>query len=175
MSNHYLKLLPKITTLIFDVDGVLTDGMVTLLPNGEQLRSLNSKDGFALQLAIKKGFRVCIITGGNSENVKSRLSKMGITDIYLRVLHKIGTYEDIKVMYDLEDEEIMYMGDDLPDFEIMQQVGIPACPNNAAREIKDISKYISDQNGGKGCVRDIIEKVLRAQNKWVQNSSDLSW
>ncbi len=175
MSNHYLKLLPKITTMIFDVDGVLTDGMVTLLPTGEQLRSLNSKDGFAIQLAVKKGLRICVITAGNSENVKSRLSKMGVSDIYLRILNKIETYEDIKVMYDLTDEEIMFMGDDLPDYEIMIKVGVPACPNNAAREIKDISKYISDQDGGKGCVRDIIEKVLRSQNKWVKNPSDLSW
>lgn len=175
MSNHYLQLLPKITTLIFDVDGVLTDGMVTLLPNGEQLRSLNSKDGFALQLAVRKGLRVCIITGGNSENVKIRLSKMGITDIYLRILKKIETYDDIKVMYDLTDDEILYMGDDLPDYEVMQQVGIPTCPNNAAREIKDLSNYISDHNGGHGCVRDIVEKVLRAQGKWATNPTDLTW
>jgi 3-deoxy-D-manno-octulosonate 8-phosphate phosphatase (KDO 8-P phosphatase) len=175
MSNHYLQLLPKITTLIFDVDGVLTEGMVTLLPNGDQVRSLNSKDGFALQLAVRKGLRVCIITGGNSENVKMRLSKMGITDIYLRVFKKIDTYDDIKVMYDLTDEEILYMGDDLPDYEVMQQVGIPTCPNNAAREIKDISKYISDQDGGRGCVRDVVEKVLRAQGKWATNPSDLTW
>lgn len=175
MSNHYLKLLPKITTMIFDIDGVLTDGMVTLMPNGDQLRSLNSKDGFGLQLAVRKGMRVCVITGGNSENVKMRLEKMGITDIYLRVREKIQTYDDIKIMYDLKDEEIMYMGDDLPDFEIMQQVGLPACPNNASREIKDISKYISDQDGGKGCARDIIEKTLRSQKKWMTEPNDYSW
>tara|TARA_R110002050_G_scaffold200591_1_gene335473 strand:- start:12547 stop:13074 length:528 start_codon:yes stop_codon:yes gene_type:complete len=175
MSNHYLKLLPKITTLIFDVDGVLTDGIVTLLPNGDQIRSLSSKDGFAIQLAVRKGFRVCIITGGNSENVKLAMKRMGVEDVYLRISNKIDTYDDVKVMYDLTDEEIMYMGDDLPDYEVMQQVGIAACPNNAAREIRDISAYISDQNGGKGCVRDIIEKVLRSQGKWMSNSKDLSW
>ena len=124
MSDHYLKLLPKITTLIFDVDGVLTDGTVTLMPNGDQLRSLNSKDGFAFQLAIRKGLRICIITGGNSENVKIALSRMGITDVYLRVSNKIDTYDDIKVMYDLQDDEIMYMGDDLPDYEVMKNAGI---------------------------------------------------
>ena len=175
MSNHYLQLLPKITTLIFDVDGVLTDGMVTLLPNGDQIRSLNSKDGYALQLAVRKGLRICIITGGNSENVKIRLSKMGITDIYLRIFKKIDTYDDIKVMYDLTDNEILYMGDDLPDLEVMQQVGIPTCPNNAAREIKDVSTYISDLDGGRGCVRDVVEKVLRAQEKWATHPSDLTW
>lgn len=175
MSNHYLKLLPGITTIIFDIDGVLTDGIVTLLPNGEQIRSLNSKDSFALQLAVRKGLRVCIITGGKSENVKMALNRMGVEDVYLSIANKIQTYDDIKVMYDLRDEEIMYMGDDLPDFEIMSQVGIPACPNNAAREIRDISKYISDQDGGKGCVRDIIEKVLRSQSKWMNNKADLSW
>lgn len=160
---------------MFDVDGVLTDGMVTLLPNGEQLRSLNSKDGFALQLAVRKGYRICIITGGNSENVKSRLAKMGITDIYLRVSQKIDTYDDIKVMYDLKDEEIIYMGDDLPDFEIMKKVGIASCPSDAAREIKDICQYISDQKGGSGCARDIIEKVMRAQGNWANNPEDLTW
>lgn len=175
MSDHYLKLLPKITTLIFDIDGVLTDGIVTIMPNGDQLRSLNSKDGFAIQLAVRKGLKVCVITGGNSENIKMRLAKMGVTDVYLNIAQKIDTYDDIKVMYDLTDEEIMYMGDDLPDFEIMQQVGIPACPQNAAREIRDISKYISDQDGGKGCVRDIIEKILRAQGKWMTGKSDLTW
>lgn len=175
MSKHYLQLLPKITTLIFDVDGVLTDGMVTLLPNGDQVRSLNSRDGFALQLAVRKGFRICIITGGNSKNVKMQLSKMGITDVYLRVFHKMETYDDIKIMYDLTDEEILYMGDDLPDFEIMQKVGVPTCPKNAAREIKDISTYISDQDGGQGCVRDIVEKVLRSQDKWANKPEDLTW
>jgi 3-deoxy-D-manno-octulosonate 8-phosphate phosphatase (KDO 8-P phosphatase) len=175
MSNHYLKLLPKITTLIFDIDGVLTDGIVTIMPNGDQLRSLNSKDGFALQLAVRKGLRICVITGGNSGNIKMRLAKMGITDVYLNIAQKIDTYDDIKVMYDLNDSEIMYMGDDLPDYEIMQTVGIPACPQNAAREIRDISKYISDQDGGKGCVRDIVEKVLRSQSKWMTNKSDLTW
>jgi len=175
MSDHYLKRLPKITTLIFDIDGVLTDGIVTIMPNGDQLRSLNSKDGFAIQLAVRKGFKICVITGGNSENIKMRLAKMGVTDVYLNIAQKIDTYDDIKVMYDLKDEEIMYMGDDLPDYEIMQQVGIPACPQNAAREIRDISKYISDQDGGKGCVRDIIEKVLRAQGKWMTDKSDLTW
>lgn len=175
MSDHYLKRLPKISTLIFDIDGVLTDGIVTIMPNGDQLRSLNSKDGFAIQLAVRKGFKVCVITGGNSENIKMRLAKMGVTDVYLNIAQKIDTYDDIKVMYDLKDEEIMYMGDDLPDYEIMQQVGIPACPQNAAREIRDISKYISDQDGGKGCVRDIIEKVLRAQGKWMTDKSDLTW
>lgn len=175
MSDHYLKLLPKITTLIFDVDGVLTDGTVTIMPDGEQLRSLSSKDGFAIQLAIKKGFRICVITGGNSEAVRQALKRLGIEDVYLKVAKKIDCYEDIKVMYDLEDSEIMYMGDDLPDYDVMKLVGIAACPQNAAREILDISKYISDADGGKGCARDIIEKVLRAQGKWMQGSSDLSW
>ena len=100
MSNHYLKLLPNISTLIFDVDGVLTDGMVTIMPNGEQLRSLNSKDGFAIQLAIRKGLRVCVITGGNSEAVKEALKRLGIEDVYLKVANKIDCNDDIKVMYD---------------------------------------------------------------------------
>jgi 3-deoxy-D-manno-octulosonate 8-phosphate phosphatase (KDO 8-P phosphatase) len=175
MSDHYLKLLPNISTLIFDVDGVLTDGMVTIMPNGEQLRSLSSKDGFAIQLAIRKGLRICIITGGNSDAVKQALKRLGIEDVYLKVANKIDCYDDIKVMYDLEDSEIIYMGDDLPDYEVMKTVGLPACPQNAAREILDISKYISDFDGGKGCARDIIEKVLRSKGLWMENSSDLTW
>ena len=175
MSNHYLKLLPKITTLIFDVDGVLTDGSVTIMPNGDQLRSFSSKDTFAIQLAVKNGLRVCVITGGSSEAVKNALLRLGVKDVYLKVKNKIDCYDDIKVMYDLEDNEIMYMGDDLPDYEVMKNVGIPACPKNAAREILDIAKYISDTDGGKGCVRDIIEKVLRAKGLWMRNSSDLTW
>lgn len=175
MSEHYLKKLANITTLIFDIDGVLTDGMVTILPNGEQVRNLNSKDGFALQLAVKKGLRVCIISGGNSENIKMRLTAMGINDVYLRIKEKISTYEDILVMYDLRHEEVLYMGDDLPDYEVMKNVGLSACPADAAREIKDIAAYISDAKGGSGCVRDVIEKVLRAQNKWMTNSTDFQW
>ena len=175
MSEHYLRLLPNISTLIFDVDGVLTNGMVTIMPNGEQIRSLSSKDGFAIQLAIRKGLRICVITGGSSQSVKSALQDLGIQDVYLKVSNKIDTYDDIKIMYDLKDEEIMYMGDDLPDYEVMKTVGIPACPSNAAREILDISKYISDQKGGEGCARDIIEKVLRAKKMWMENTNDLSW
>lgn len=175
MSEHYLRKLANISTLIFDVDGVLTDGMVTLLPNGEQVRNLNSKDGYAIQLAVKKGLRICIISGGNSENVKMRLESMGVKDVYLRIKEKMTTYEDILVMYDLKHEEVLYMGDDIPDYEVMKHVGIPTCPSDAAREIKDIATYISDAKGGEGCARDVIEKVLRAQKKWMTNSEDLQW
>jgi 3-deoxy-D-manno-octulosonate 8-phosphate phosphatase (KDO 8-P phosphatase) len=145
------------------------------MPNGEQLRSLNSKDGFAIQFAIRKGLRICVITGGNSEAVKSALNRLGIEDVYLKVSKKIDCYDDIKVMYDLEDNEIMYMGDDLPDYQVMTAAGIPACPRNAAREILDISKYISDADGGKGCARDIIEKVLRAKGLWMEDLNELTW
>ena len=107
--------------------------------------------------------------------MKSALQRLGIEDVYLRVANKIDCYDDIKVMYDLNDTEVMYMGDDLPDYQVMKTVGIAACPQNAAREILDISKYISDADGGKGCARDIIEKVMRAQKIWVENSSDLTW
>lgn len=172
---HYLEKLKNITTLVFDIDGVLTDGMVTIMPNGDQVRALNSKDCFAIQLAVKKGMRVCVITGGNSENVKQRLQALGVNDVYLRVKDKLPTLEDILVMYDLSADEVMYMGDDLPDFEVMERVGIPACPSDAAREIRDIATYISDAKGGNGCARDIIEKTLRAQRKWITNPTDIQW
>lgn len=173
MSNHYLRLLPKISTLIFDVDGVLTDGKITIMPNGDQIRKLNAKDGFAIQLAIKKGLRICIISGGHAVSVKMALERLGIEEVYMGVKDKLACYNDIKVMYDLQDEHIMYMGDDLPDYEVIQQVGVGCCPNDAAREILDISKYISDRDGGKGCVRDIIEKVLRAKGEWMSHSNDI--
>jgi 3-deoxy-D-manno-octulosonate 8-phosphate phosphatase (KDO 8-P phosphatase) len=156
----------KITTFIFDVDGVLTDGTVMLLPGGELVRKMNIKDGYALQLAIKQGFNICIITGGKSESVKDRLKGLGITDVYLNVQDKVDKYEDYIFSNELSSEEILYMGDDMPDYQVMQKVFLATCPNDAAPEIKNICEYISPKNGGQGCVRDIIEQVLKVQGKW---------
>lgn len=175
MSNHYLQKMPRITTVILDIDGVLTDGMVTLLPNGEQVRNLNSKDSFAIQLAVKKGIRICVISGGNSENIKLRLNQMGVSDVFLRIKNKLQTFEDICTMYDLQPEKVMYMGDDLPDYEVMTQVGIATCPSDAAIEILDLASYISDHKGGQGAVRDILEKLLRAKGEWMKSKSDFQW
>ena len=165
MENFKQK-LTRIKTLLFDVDGVLTNGQVFLMENGEFVRNMNSKDGYALQLAVKKGYRIAIITGGNSQVVKKALHALGIADVFLSQHDKLQCYKDYINEHSLNEEEILYMGDDLPDYEVMQRVGIASCPNNSAHEIKEISIYISNRNGGEGCARDIIEQVMRSQGKW---------
>lgn len=169
MEISYKQLLPKINTFIFDVDGVLTNGMLTIMPDGEMVRHMNVKDGYAMKNALNKGYRVCIISGGTNEGVRSRLAALGIEDIYLGAHNKIQQYKELVKKYNLQAENVLYMGDDVPDFPVMELVGLAACPNDAVREIQQISKYISDKKGGEGCVRDVIEQVLRVQEKWVEN------
>ncbi len=164
--KNFKEKLNHIKTFLFDVDGVLTNGSVLVMENGELVRNFNSKDGFALQLAIKKGYRIAIITGGNSQAVKQTLHGLGIEDVFLSQSDKLQCYKDYINEHDLKEEEIVFMGDDLPDYEVMKRVGIAACPNNAAHEIKQISIYISNRNGGEACVRDIIEQVMRCQGTW---------
>lgn len=163
---NFKQRLTKISTFIFDVDGVLTDGKVIVTESGELLRNLNSKDGYALQLAIKKGYRIAVISGGNNEPVKKVLERSGITDIFIREHDKLQCYKDYIYTHSLQDDEVLFMGDDLPDWEVMKRVGVAACPNDAATEIKEISVYISDRKGGEACVRDIIEQTMRVQGKW---------
>ena len=169
MEISYKQLLPNINTLIFDVDGVLTNGMVTIMPDGELVRHMNIKDGYALKNAVDKGLNVCIISGGKNEGVRTRLANLGIKDIYLGAYDKIKQYNELVDKYNLKPENVLYMGDDIPDFPIMKLVGMPCCPNDAAPEIQGVSKYISDKKGGDGCVRDIIEQILRVQGKWENN------
>lgn len=163
---NFKERLPKIKTFLFDVDGVLTNDSLLIMPNGELLRNVNSKDRYAIQLAIKKGFRVAIITGGNSEAIKIMLKELGLKDVFVGQSNKLNCYENYIIEHNLNDDEIVYMGDDLPDYDVMKRVGIAACPNNSAHEIKEISLYISNRKGGEGCVRDIIEQVMRSQDKW---------
>ena len=165
MSN-YKALLSGVTTFIFDVDGVMTDGIVLLTPDGQMLRSMNVKDGYAIQLAIKKGYRIIIITGGNSEAVRQRFEGLGVQEVYLSIGNKLEVFHDIVKRDNLKMENILYMGDDIPDYEIMKEVGVAACPADAAQEIKHISKYISPIPGGKGCARDVLEQVMKVQDKW---------
>jgi 3-deoxy-D-manno-octulosonate 8-phosphate phosphatase (KDO 8-P phosphatase) len=164
--RNFKEKLNDIKTFLFDVDGVLTNGTVLVMENGEIVRNLNSKDGYALQLAIKKGYRVGIITGGNSQAVKIALHTLGIEDIFLSQSDKLQCYKDYINENQLKEEEIVYMGDDLPDYEVMKRVGIAACPQDAAHEIKEICIYISNKKGGETCVRDIIEQVMRCQGTW---------
>ncbi len=166
MEKSYKEILPQITTLVFDVDGVLTDGKVTIFSNGELIRSMNIKDGYAMKTAVEKGFNVCIISGGTNEAVKERLRGLGITDIYLGAHNKIEQLDEYLDIYDIKPENVLYMGDDIPDYPVMKLVGLPTCPKNAVPEIQNISLYISQKKGGKGCVRDVIEQVLKVQDKW---------
>jgi 3-deoxy-D-manno-octulosonate 8-phosphate phosphatase (KDO 8-P phosphatase) len=169
MEKSYKEYLQYITTFIFDVDGVLTDGTVTITTSGEMLRKMNIKDGYALKTAVDKGYNVCIISGGSNEGVRVRLRGLGITDIYLGADNKIEQLEEYLDIYNIKAEHVLYMGDDIPDLPVMQLVGLPSCPQDAAPEIKAISKYISHKNGGKGAVRDVIEQVLKVQDKWDAN------
>ena len=168
MEKSYKEYLPQITTFIFDVDGVLTDGTVTIFPNGELVRKMNIKDGYALKTAVDMGYRVCIISGGTNPAVKSRLQGLGITDIYLGAHNKIEQLDEYLDVYNIKLENVLYMGDDIPDYPVMKLVGLPTCPKDAAPEIQDIAKYISQKKGGNGCVRDVIEQVLKVQDKWKE-------
>ena len=157
----------KITTFIFDIDGVLTDSTVLLVEGGLQARRMNIKDGLGLQMAIRNGFSVMAISGSFSEPVTQRLQKLGIGDVYMSVLDKKKFVEEYRAKNNLQWDEILYMADDLPDLALMKMVGLPCCPADAVPEILELSKYISPVNGGSGCVRDVIEKVLRVQDKWI--------
>ena len=156
----------KITTFIFDVDGVLTDGIVLVLENGLQARRMNIKDGFALQMAVKNGYKVLIVSGGNSPQVANRLEKLGITDVYMSVLKKKEFIADYIVKNKLLTEQVLFMADDLPDLPAMSIVGLPCCPADAVPEVKEVVQYISLLNGGDACVRDVIEKVLKLNDHW---------
>lgn len=170
MGNLKEKLKP-ISAFMLDVDGVLTDGMVITLPDGDQVRRMNIKDGYALQHAVKKGYHISIISGGTSESVRKRLNTLGITEVNLGCKNKIEVFQKLMQDYQLSKEEILYIGDDIPDYRVMQKVGFAACPNDAAVEIKEIAHYISPKKGGEGCVRDLIEQVLRLQGKWFDEDS----
>ncbi|HWR32217.1 MAG TPA: HAD hydrolase family protein [Chitinophagaceae bacterium] len=163
---NVLELFQKITTFIFDVDGVLTDGTVLVMDDGLQARRMNIKDGFALQMAEKNGYRVLIISGGNSPQVAQRLEKLGISNIHMSVLDKKKFVLNYFAENNLKIEEVLYMGDDLPDLPAMSVVGLPCCPADAVCEVKEIVQYISPYNGGMACVRDVIEKVLKLNNRW---------
>lgn len=168
-DRSYKEYLAEITTFIFDVDGVLTDGSITVTTEGEMLRTMSIKDGFALKTAVDAGFNVCIISGGSNEGVRKRLAGLGIKDIYLGVHNKIEQLNAYLENNTIQKSQTLYMGDDIPDYPVMKLVGLPCCPQDAVAEIKGISKYVSHKGGGKGAVRDVIEQVLKVQNKWNGN------
>ena len=170
-EKSYKEYLEHITTFIFDVDGVLTDGSVTVTTTGEMLRTMNIKDGYALKTAVDKGYHVCVISGGTNPGVKIRLQNLGIEDIYLGASNKIEQLDDYFQKKGIKSENGVYMGDDIPDYPVMKGIGLPCCPQDAVPEIKEISKYISHKKGGKGAARDVIEQVLKVQGKWNGNYS----
>ena len=170
-EKSYKEYLKHITTFVFDVDGVLTDGSIQISTDGEMLRTMHTKDGYALKTALNQGFNVCIISGGKNEGVRSRLRGLGITDIYLGAHVKTEQLDEYFNIHGIKAENVLYMGDDIPDSYPMHMVGLPCCPQDAVPEIKAISKYVSHQYGGKGCVRDVIEQVMKVQGKWLNNFS----
>ncbi|NHN24469.1 HAD-IIIA family hydrolase [Flavobacterium jejuense] len=169
MSKSYKEQMNEITTFILDVDGVLTDGTIHVTQTGEMLRNMNIRDGYAMKAAVENGYTVCIISGGSNEGVRVRLRNLGITDIHLGISDKVETFKEFIDIYNIKPEQVLYMGDDIPDYHVMKLVGLPTCPQNAAPEIKAISKYISHKDGGKGCVRDVIEQVMKVQHKWMEH------
>ena len=167
--------LTKIKAVIFDVDGVLSAETITLDPTGEPLRTVNIKDGYAIQLAMKLGLRIVIMTGGNTAAVRIRYERLGVEDIYMQCAVKVKSYEQFLCRYGLTDEQVLYMGDDIPDYEVMRRCGCPCCPADACTDIKSVSVYVSSRKGGEGCGRDVIEQVLRAQGKWMHDEVAFGW
>jgi 3-deoxy-D-manno-octulosonate 8-phosphate phosphatase (KDO 8-P phosphatase) len=167
--------LSKIRAVVFDLDGVLSSETIALGVDGTPLRTVNIKDGYAIQLAMKMGLRVAIISGCKIEAVRKRYEGLGMEDIYLGAAVKIKVYDDFIAKYDLKDEEVIYMGDDIPDLEVMRRVGCPVCPKDACPEVKAASCYVSDWRGGQGCGRDLLEQVLRAQGKWLSDERAFGW
>lgn len=163
---NYKEKMRQIKAFVFDVDGVMTDGKLFLSPDGNFVRQMNIKDGFALQFAIKHGFIVGIITGGADPMVVKRFKSLGITDIYIKSHHKYNDLEDLLFKYNLNSEEVLYMGDDVLDVEVIKSVGVGTAPNDAVPEAQQAAIYVSHKKGGEGCVRDVIEQVMRVQNKW---------
>jgi 3-deoxy-D-manno-octulosonate 8-phosphate phosphatase (KDO 8-P phosphatase) len=170
MAN-YKELLGAVCAFVFDFDGVLSDGTVLVTSDGDALRKTHARDGYAIQYALRKGYRVCIISGGYSESMRLRYCDFAGMDIFLKVSQKRDILQGYMERHHLQSEQIVYMGDDIPDYEAMQLAGVKACPADAALEIQHISDYISHLDGGKGCVRDIIEQVMRLQNRWFREDA----
>ncbi len=169
--NNYREKLGAVKAFVFDIDGVLSLQTISLNAFGVPNRTINLRDGYAIQLAVKKGYKVAVISGANSKEYLKRLKQLGVRDIYLNSKSKIMDFRAFLRKYGLNASEVIYMGDDIPDCEVMRETGIPVCPSDADSEIKALSVYISDRKGGEGCVRDIIEQVLRLHNKWMDHEA----
>lgn len=173
MSN-FKEVLGRVKAFVFDIDGVLSLQTIGLNVFGIPNRTVNLRDGYALQLAVKKGYRIGIISGSNSKDYLKRLKMLGITDVYLNSRNKLEHFNSFLKKYGLSKSDVLFMGDDIPDYEVMKSAGIPVCPADADSEIKQVAVYISDRKGGEGCARDVIEQVLRLHDKWM-DSHAFSW
>jgi 3-deoxy-D-manno-octulosonate 8-phosphate phosphatase (KDO 8-P phosphatase) len=168
---NYKEKLKEIQLFCFDVDGVFTDNIVYLTADGDQMRTANVKDGYAVQLAVKKGVQIAIISGGNSHPVRKRFEMLGVTEVHLGSSDKWRIYQDLLARINISNDQVCYVGDDIPDFPIMKQVGLAVCPADAAPEIKHVAHYVSPFLGGKGCVRDILEQALKVKGLWFDEES----
>ncbi len=168
--NYKVK-LNSIKAFVFDYDGVMTDGMIYTTKGDIIMRNGNVKDGYAIQYALKLGYKIAILSGGSGESIERRLKMLGVTDVFIGVKEKLSVYKNYLECNHLTKEDVLYMGDDIPDYDIMLNVGVATCPNDAAEEIKQVADYISDKKGGEGCVRDVIEQVLRLQGRWFNEKA----
>jgi 3-deoxy-D-manno-octulosonate 8-phosphate phosphatase (KDO 8-P phosphatase) len=166
--------LVKVKAFVFDIDGVLSLQTIHLNSFGVPSRTVNLRDGYAIQYAVKKGYHIGIISGSSSKEYKKRLNLLGVKDIYLNSISKLDNFNDFLEKHNLNKSDVLFMGDDIPDYEVMKEAGVPVCPSDADSEIKQVASYISDRKGGEGCVRDVIEQVLRLHNKWL-GSDAFSW
>jgi 3-deoxy-D-manno-octulosonate 8-phosphate phosphatase (KDO 8-P phosphatase) len=173
--NNYKEKLKHITTFIFDYDGVMTDGKVILTNDGEGLRTAHVKDGYAMQYAIKKGYRIAVISGGTSNAIAKRFEALNVHDVFTGVFNKEEVYEKYVKKNKLQNEEILFMGDDIPDYQLMLKAGVATCPVDASEEIKSVAAYISNIKGGEGCARDVIEQVLKVQGNWFDKDHAFIW
>lgn len=173
--DNYRQRLAQITTFVLDFDGVLSDGKIWVLPDGDQVRATNVKDGYALQYALKRGYRVIIISGGTSESMRKRFNAFRGIEIHLSVSNKMVVFDECLQRHNITPDEILMMGDDIPDCKIMSRCAVKCCPADAAEEVKQLADYISYQKGGEGCVRDVIEQVLKAQGRWMDDEAAYLW
>jgi 3-deoxy-D-manno-octulosonate 8-phosphate phosphatase (KDO 8-P phosphatase) len=167
--GNFKEDIARVEAFVFDVDGVMTDGGIIPTPDGDFIRRYYAKDGYAMACAIREGYKVCIISGGRGAMLENRLKMLGVTRMYLDCMDKVAAIEEFLRDYNLDRESVIYMGDDIPDLECMRVVGIPVCPADAAMEVIEASRYVSEYDGGRGAVRDIVEQVMRVQGKWAKN------
>ncbi|MBQ8581601.1 MAG: HAD-IIIA family hydrolase [Alistipes sp.] len=172
--GNFKEDIARIEAMIFDVDGVMTDGRIIPTAEGDFIRCYNCKDGYALAYAIRHGYRVCVITGGYGKILERRLRMLGMQDFYIDCMDKISTLREYMKKYKLNPENVLYMGDDIPDLECMREVGMPVCPADSAAEVIECSRYVSEFEGGRGAVRDIVEQVLRARGDWAKSSEGVT-